>query len=269
LERVLTMNCREFTRVAAAWLDGELPEDERARAEEHAAECADCARLVEDLAAADGAIAAESAPERPEKEWEAFNRELMVRIAMEERSRVERSRERLRRMWRTALKATAAAAALFVAALAGYVFRGSGADAGPETYRTFPGDGPGLASREGLLVRPEAVRFVRDPVYELERLLTASERILIRLANADLTDEEELAAIRSVVIDAGIPVRLAEARRNVAGRGAALDAIRPVEIILVRVANGSPTEPGEFREIRNAILDSALVERTRALRHSM
>lgn len=263
------MNCREFTRLAAAWLDGELREDERMRAEEHAAECTDCARLAEDLAEADKSIAADPAPERSAKEWEAFDRELMVRIAMEERSRAARDREWLRRMWRTALKATAAAAALFVAALAGYVFRGSRPDIGPGTHHAFSGDGTNMVSRGGPLVRPEAARFVRDPVYELEQLLAASERVLIRLANADLTDEEELGAIRSAVIDTGIPARLAEARRNAAGAGPVFTAVRPVEIILVRVANGSPKEPAEFREIRNVILDSALVERTRAFRDSM
>jgi len=172
-------------------------------------------------------------------------------------------------MWRTALKGTAAAAALFVAALAGYVIRGSRPGSEAETRSAFPGDGADVVSRVRVVALPEVARLGRDPAYELQQLLAASERILIRLANADLTDEEELAAIRSVVIDAGLPARLAEACRNAATSDPVFAGVRPVEIILVRVANGSPKEPGEFREIRNVILDSALVERTRALRDSM
>ena len=43
------MNCREFTSIAAAWLDGELPEADAGAAREHLARCGDCSRLVEDL----------------------------------------------------------------------------------------------------------------------------------------------------------------------------------------------------------------------------
>ena len=50
------MNCREFTKVVAAWLDGELPEKESGRVEEHAARCPDCANLAEELRALDRSL---------------------------------------------------------------------------------------------------------------------------------------------------------------------------------------------------------------------
>ena len=99
--------------------------------------------------------------------------------------------------------------------------------------------------------------------------LAAAERILIRLSNADPTDRGELAAIRSVVIDTGLPARLAEARRGASGRRPALATALPVEMILIRVVNGAPGEASEFKDIQSAILDSALIERTRALRSSL
>jgi hypothetical protein len=252
------VNCRDFTMRAAAWLDGELPEGERDELQAHAAECPDCARLAGDLRAADAALGVGPAPERSEKEWDAFDRALMVRIAMEEKGRAARARDRLRRAWRTALRGAAAAAALFAAGIVGYAIRGGR----PERTGGGAADGPPV-------VRDGAVAPASDPADELRRVLAASERILIRLTNADASDPAELSAIRSAVLDAGIPARLAELRRTSARNAPVHAAVRPVEIIFVRVANGSPREPGEFREIRNAVLDSALLERMRVLRSSM
>ncbi len=246
------MSCREFTEVVAAWLDGELPEEESERVEEHAAHCPDCANLAEELRALDRSLAAEPTPERSEEEWSRFDRDLMIRIAMDERARAKRELM-WRRLWGRALKAAAAAAVLFAAGVGGYVVRGAGTKQAERVIATVP----------------EAARLTRDREYEAERLLAAAERILIRLSNADPTDRGELAAIRSVVIDTGLPARLAEARRGASGRRPALATALPVEMILIRVVNGAPGEASEFKEIQSAILDSALIERTRALRSSL
>lgn len=40
------MNCREFTEFVMAWIDGELPEDERATFEAHIQECPPCVRFL-------------------------------------------------------------------------------------------------------------------------------------------------------------------------------------------------------------------------------
>jgi len=255
------VNCKEFTESAAAWLDGELAPREKQAAAGHLAGCGACAGLVEDLAAADRAVAARPAAGRPEAEWADFNRRLMVRIAMGERSRAEGQAARSRRIWRRTLRLAVAAAALVAAAWAGWAVR----------PLLLGEDGPGTGNG---LVAGNGDDYVGSPVLaadggeELERLLAAAESILVRLKNADPEDREELADIRSAVIDSGLPARLAELRRSADVSDPALAAARPVEMVLVRMANQEPSESEEFKEIQNLVLDNALVERTRSLRAS-
>ncbi len=257
------MNCKEFTESAAAWLDGELAAGEKEAAAGHLAGCEACARLVEDLAAGDRAVAAQPAAERAETEWTDFNRRLMVRIAMGERSRAEGQVARSRRMWRRALRLALVAAALLVAAWAGWAVRPLLLD----EDRPGPGSGPVAGNGDDYVGSPV---LAADREEELERLLAAAESILVRLKNADPKDREELAAIRAAVIDSGLPARLAELRRSGAGAGAGptLAAARSLEMVLVRVANHKPSESEEFKDIQDLVLDNALVERTRALRAS-
>ena len=270
------MNCREFTEIASAWLDGEIADARRNAAAEHLAGCEHCARLVEDLTAVDGALKSEPAVERSEAEWESFNRRLMVHIAMDGRERLERRSGRAGRMLKLTMKFAAAAAALLLAAWAGHALRGGG-DGG--------GNGAGDPTHD-----PLAVEFVPEfgggalPVVmgdlngsslseeqraELARLLAAAERVFMRLKNADPSDAEELAAIRSAVIDSGLSQRLTEVRHAADAADPAMEAARPVEMLLLRVSNGAPTETSEFNDIRNAVLDNSLIERTRSLREKM
>lgn len=41
------MNCREFTDFVMAWLDGELPEEQRSTFEAHIRDCPPCVRFLE------------------------------------------------------------------------------------------------------------------------------------------------------------------------------------------------------------------------------
>ena len=40
------MNCKEFSNLLDAWMDGALPDGEADRMQAHAAECGDCASLL-------------------------------------------------------------------------------------------------------------------------------------------------------------------------------------------------------------------------------
>ena len=268
------MNCRQFTEVASAWLDGELAPDVRAGADEHLAGCPECSRLAEDLAAADGAVASQPAAERSEDQWSTFNRRLMVRIAMDERGRSAGRRFRWKRVWRSSLIAAGAAAALLAAAWLGYSMRPVEPAPGPGPGEMIAKSGPeGPDVPDWMTAGPGTIDVSFNPDVldadrreELERLLAAAERVLVRLSNADPGDREELAAIRSAVIDSGLSARLAEARRAAPESTVALAAARPLEMILTRLANGSPSEAEEFKDIRNLVLDTAMVEHTRSLR---
>jgi Putative zinc-finger len=271
------VNCREFTELAAAWLDGEVPGEQRAAAGEHLAECDQCARLLEDLAAVDRAVKEQPAVERAESEWEGFNRKLMVRIAMEGREAGEageQPRRPARRILRWGWRVAVAASALIVAGWVGSRITDKPPIVeDPMPYRrSIDLDGlsytPAMAAELGL---PPGIEIdVPVPSAEdrekLDRLLSASERILVRLKNADLKDSAELAAIRSAVIDTGLVTRLSAARGSVGDADPLGKGARPVEMVLRRVSNGSPEEPEEFAAIQSAVLDNALVERTRKLR---
>jgi hypothetical protein len=282
------VNCREFVELASAWLDGEMPPAERARADEHLAGCALCSALVEDLAAADAALKAEPAAERSEAEWADFNRRLMVRVAMDARGQLERRSGAVRRALRWSLLGAAAAAALALAVWAGYALRGhERKPPGPEDLvQRQPGpdepvDHIGKAGPDGggyqVLVNDDPFagngEFPADEPgradEELSALLAAAEKVFVRLKNADPNDREELAAIRSLVIDSGLVGRLAEARGRSAGDSTALAAARSLEMLLLRVANGSPSEAAEYNDIRNTVLDSAVIERARSARSAM
>jgi hypothetical protein len=252
--------------MATAWLDGEVPPERREAAREHLAECEVCARLVEDLAAVDRAVKEQPAAERGESEWEGFNRRLMVRVAMDERSRAEERARRPRRLLRWGWRLAAAAAALVLASWAGYVARRpqstdplDGVDITDAlAYPRIGPEGPSLSTSFGTLGEEKRAEF--------ERLLGAAERVLVSLKNADPKDKDELAAIRSAVIDSGLVDRLSTIRGSAPGSDPVISGARPVEMLLRRVTNGSPSEPEEFTAIQSAVVDNALVEHTRSLR---
>jgi hypothetical protein len=284
------VNCREFVELASAWLDGELPPVQRAAADGHLAGCGLCSRLVEDLAAADAALKAEPAAERSEAEWADFNRRLLVRVAMDARGQLVRRSGTLRQALRWSVLGAAAAAVLLLAAWAGYALRGRDAkppEGGDGLVHRQPGPrGPdhpigkgGPYEGEGsqvVLTGPNDLDAAAFPPEETGRadeelagLLAAAEKVLVRLKNADPNDREELAAIRSLVIDSGLVGRLAEARGRPSGDAVALAAARSLEMLLLRVANGSPSEATEYNDIRNTVLDSAVIERSRSARSAM
>jgi len=268
------VNCREFTEVAAAWLDGEAPPEKRAAIGEHLAGCDECARLLEDLAAVDRAVKEQPAAERAESDWEDFNRKLMVRIAMDGRAKRAPGAKRSSRVLRWSARLAAAAAALVVAGWVGFSLK----DKAPvESSHTIPDGGldlRGLSSPDDLaseLGLPAGIEIDVAPDTEenraqLDRLLSAAERVLVRLKNADPTDREELAAIRSAVIDNGLVTRLSEARGTVGEAEPISKAARPVEMLLRRVSNGRPDEAEEFAAIQSAVVDNAVVEHTRMMR---
>ncbi len=266
------MNCREFTEMAAAWLDGEVPPEQREQVREHLADCDECARLLEDLSAVDRAVKEQPAAERAESEWADFNRKLMVRIAMDGRAPdappAKKNRPFLRWGWRIAV----AASALIVAGWIGSKLTprppevedpyGSVIiDPGGLSYPAFTMEDTGFPVAMG--VAQPASEEDRE---KLDRLLSASERILVRLKNADPKDRDELAAIRSAVIDTGLVTRLSEARGSVGEAEPMNKAARPVEMLLRRVSNGSPEKSEEFAAIQSAVVDNAVVERTRMMR---
>lgn len=267
------MNCRQFIEVASAWLDGELPAGPEAQARAHLAGCADCSRLAEDLAAADRLLSGRSAAERSEAEWEGFGRRLMVRVAAAERERAESGRRGARRLWRLGLGLAGAAAALALAAWTGYELRGDSrpAPAGPghapapapvafaELYPSKAGP-PALESEAAAAPPPEA------RLEELQRLLAAAERVLVRLANADPADAAEMAAVREAVVASGLASRLAEVRRAAPAGEAIAGQARAVELVLVRLANAAPADAAELAGIRDAVVDAALADRSRAAR---
>jgi hypothetical protein len=287
------VNCREFVGISSAWLDGELDARRRAAADAHLAGCPDCSRLAADLAAADSALKTVPATERPEADWSDFNRRLMVRVAMDGRRQLRRRSGLLRRLLGRSLRIAVAAALLLAAAWAGFALRGPGKprEANGIARRPAPPMPPppeapvphmgkaGPAGTEDLPVvwidpaSGAAEEFSAAGAgradEELSSLLAAAEKVLLRLKNADLNDREELSAIRSLVIDSGLVGRLAEARGQSRGDATALAAARSVEMLLLRLSNGSPSEAEEFRDIRNLVLDSAMVERARSARSAM
>jgi anti-sigma factor (TIGR02949 family) len=65
------MTCRELIDFLAAYLDGELPPDERARFDAHLGECPECVAYLatyrDTIALAKGACAADPTPDVPER----------------------------------------------------------------------------------------------------------------------------------------------------------------------------------------------------------
>jgi anti-sigma factor (TIGR02949 family) len=65
------MTCRELIDFLAAYLDGELPADERARFDAHLGECPECVAYLttyrDTIALAKGACATDPTPDVPER----------------------------------------------------------------------------------------------------------------------------------------------------------------------------------------------------------
>jgi hypothetical protein len=198
----------------------------------------------------------------------------MVHIAMDGRERLERRSGRAGRVLRLTLKVAAVAAGLLLAAWAGHALRGDG-DGNGGGEGLDPGYDPLTVTFVPDFSLPVSVEELRgsslneEQKEEFARLLAAAERVFVRLKNADPSDTDELAAIRSAVIDTGLSQRLTEVRRAAGAADPALEAARPVEMLLLRVSNGAPAETTEFNDIRNAVLDNSLIERTRSLREKM
>jgi hypothetical protein len=71
------MDCGKIREMLAAFHDGELAPEDRARVEEHLRGCAGCAALLERLARIDAGV---GVPEPGPEYWERFNRRVMERL---------------------------------------------------------------------------------------------------------------------------------------------------------------------------------------------
>lgn len=135
------MDCRETRNFLTAFHDGELPEEERLRVEDHLRGCPECGGVLADLARADEAA---RVPDPDPGYWQRFNARLADRIEREAegprtatlRPQPGRMRQQLR------LLVPAAAAAVLVVAIVRY--GGLGPFAPEQVSRV-----PAVAEKEG------------------------------------------------------------------------------------------------------------------------
>lgn len=133
------MSAHERERLAA-WIDGELPPEERRDVEAHLAECEECARLLADMAAVDG-LARDLPLEAPPGYFESFPARVRTRLEA-----TTRARRGLRGRGPGPAWTWAVAAALLLGVVTPLTLARLGRDGAPE-----PAVRVGAAARDSLL----------------------------------------------------------------------------------------------------------------------
>jgi hypothetical protein len=286
------MDCTDVKALLSAIVDGELPPDDRHRAERHLAECATCRTFVSEAEHADALVVAAVGIDGPaDRLPDGFEGAVLARTVYANDHR--RTAER----WRSWLGWLAAAAAIVLAVVLSPLGRPANPDreAGQVASATYP-PGPELGSwtlQEPPAVTPvDAARLVINEIagypgdeetgsWEIPPVAGAlaqgptgglSEQdtetiesvslVLSILVNADDQSFADVEQARRITENEQLLPRLAATRSGV--RPADRPVLLAAESMLYRVVRG-PMNLSDVRELRNTIARLDLPEQIHAI----
>jgi hypothetical protein len=232
------MNCEEFKDALVVRVYGDLPDEEEAALQRHAAACPGCARALARTLDVQGAL--DLRGDVPEPDWEASWR------AIGERTR-KRSGRRLAfgwpaRRWATAAAAVAAVFVLGVLVGRSMFFGGKGPRQ-QETDHTYPGQVTVAAYTETL--EPLLIDFLNN--------------------RGGVRDDEVSALTHRVVTDMLAQTRMLKRAAVRSGDEQLYQLLEDVEVVLISIANLGGSDGDVVRQLDRVIRDKSIVPRLERL----